>query len=92
MGGAAIIVNQNKRKQEPATNGTHNQHELNGTGGLGEPVWPTYVTHDSRSFCLDQEDSTHKLYGYRTDNEKPLVTYRFLNLSSFLDLSPGVFF
>ena len=32
------------------------------------------------------------LYGYRTDNNKPLVTYRFLNLSSLLDLSPGVFF
>ena len=31
-------------------------------------------------------------YGYRTDNKKPLVTYRFLNLSSFLDLSPGVLF
>ena len=30
-------------------------------------------------------------YGYRADNKKPLVTYRFLNLSSFLDLSPGVF-
>ena len=29
--------------------------------------------------------------GDRTDNKKPLVTYRFINLSSFLDLSPGVF-
>ena len=32
------------------------------------------------------------IYRYRTDNKKPLVTYRFLNLSSFLDLSPGVSF
>ena len=31
-------------------------------------------------------------YAYRTHNKKPLVTYRFLNLSSFLDLFPGGFF
>ena len=31
------------------------------------------------------------VYGYRTDNKKPPVTYRFLNLSVILDLSPGAF-
>ena len=30
-------------------------------------------------------------YGYRTDNKEPPVTYRFLNLSVVLDLSPGEF-
>ena len=34
---------------------------------------------------------SHPNYGYRTDNKKPPVTYRFLNLSVILDLSPGVF-
>ena len=28
------------------------------------------------------------IYGYRTDNKKPPVTYRFLNLSEILDFSP----
>ena len=32
-----------------------------------------------------------KPYGYRTDNKKPPVKKRFLNLSVILDLSPGVF-
>ena len=31
------------------------------------------------------------VYGYWTDNKKPPVTYRFLNLSVILDLFPGVF-
>ena len=39
----------------------------------------------------DEKCSQRDLYGYRTDKKKPLVTYRFLNLSSFLDLTPGVF-
>ena len=43
---------------------------------------PLYVTWGINR-CFD--------CGYRTDNNQPLVTSRFLNLSSFLDLSPGVF-
>ena len=31
------------------------------------------------------------VYGYWTDNKKPSVKKRFLNLSEILDLSPGVF-
>ena len=31
-------------------------------------------------------------YGCRTESKKPLVQFLFLNLSSFLDLSPGVSF
>ena len=51
-------------------------HELQYGGALG------VVTELALSSCR---------YGYRTNNKKPLVSYRFLNLSSFLDLSPGVF-
>ena len=74
---------------------------------VGEPMmyrkesissWPDPVQLVNWCICkfdrfLQRHDAhpDESWYGYRTDNKKPPVIYRFLNLSVILDLSPGVF-
>ena len=64
--------------------------------GLAPPPYGTYypvlhVIPHRLGVTAQAGNSPNYTYGYRTDNKKPPVTYRFLNLSVILDFSPGVF-
>ena len=59
------------------------QHLLN-------PPAPTKCEWKVNASTVCITSHIHYHYGYRTDNKKPPVTNRFLNLSVILDLSPGV--
>ena len=69
------------------------------TGVRVVPVWRDYMLRLQTNLLTDAIASYHHTspdralpsYGYRTGIKKLLVTYWFLNLSSFLDLSSGVF-
>ena len=65
---------------------------------LSQAVYPTEcgleLDHIGSANLLTSNRLTARsdYYWYRTDNKKPPVTYRFLNLLVILDLSPGVSF